>query len=195
MADEFKYDPKRARCVSHNDLHRMLSDDGPTKANLLCLVDCLHYGFHQKDTFRPALRVAASGAPASHDSVVSEVINRLGPALGEQINAAVAAGIAAAGLGNGPAPVHAGGNGGGGNGGGNGDDTAVMEAPPVPAGYGHPQIHQPSEVHGDAKDVDPEDFKGALALAEDTTNLKTEPLPVPLTADELAVIRAQIKPQ
>lgn len=193
MADHV-YDAHKQRCVSHNDLYRLFSDDGPTRANLLCLIDCLHFGFHKKDTFQPVMRAAKSSAPASHDSVVTEVMARIGPAIGDQIAAAMSAALAnfippAPGP-TGPVdPALAGGNGGGGN----GDDAAIMESPPVPAGYGHPTVRQPSEVYGAADEVNPEDFKGGLSLSENTTDLKPQPQPVPLTIEELAEIRGNLK--
>ncbi len=184
------YDPHEARCVSWNDLRRMFSDDGPTRANLICLVDCLQFKPKAKDTFQPAVRVERPGAPAHHDSVVSEVMARIGPALSHQINAAITGA-----LGNlmpAPQPLEGGGGNGddditGGNGGGNGDD-----APPVPVGYGDPRVHQPSEVHGHPDQVNPKDFEGQLALAKDTTDLKPQPQPVPLSVEELEQLRAKI---
>lgn len=180
------YDPKAARCVSHRDLYNMFSEDGPTRANMLCLIDCLRYGFHEKDTRRAPMRTAPGAVPATHDSVVEEVLNRIGPAI-------EAAMLRAAGATETPAPSTGGGNGGeglaGGNGGNGGD--AIAEPPTIPAGYGNPNYVGRSEVHGAADEVDPADFAD-MPLAKDSVNIEPEALPVPLTADELAKLRAKL---
>ena len=155
---DYQYDPHIQRCVSFNDLRNMLSEDGPTRANLLCMLDCMEYGFAESDTRISPLRTAPGTAPATHDTVVSEVMNRIGPAISDQIGSAINDAFATM-----KTPDRSSGKG---KSGGNGGE----DHPPVPANYGKGK--QSSEVFGAADKVDP---LNGLPLSEDVTKVERAP--------------------